>query len=591
VRSIFNAHTMNMKSMYLLLPVIILAALTARAADDFAWASDNGGGMALIDATAGKVLIPLGGTTAVFYRFMDSSLTQTGKSLWVAQNPSGLLYALDNNGTLYTVVTTVRADRNGSLSFPITPIAALNITVSGTVWISSTLLDIATSQNLYQYNLTTNTITNIGAFSPVNKNNVNISGLAYLNSLLYGVQYSPSPGCIDLISGLTVSNLAPSQFQGANGQSCLLAGAALLYLSDGNSNFWSYSTLTGSLTSIASNFGSIHALTSTSATGGSGTTTPTPSPTATPTPTPTPTPIATPMVTYDLPTGGTLNVTDLESTTAQDPTPCAATASYSAAATATFATGAKIDPAGTLEIDRSYQPTPGAPSVAVPTIWTWSSGPHTVTSSAGQVVNQATNTPLSFSYGTETLALVYKSPTNGTQKILVTSRTIMVYPWAFGQTNAPSAAIADVLGGGAAYPTPGIIPASSPFPSPSPYIFHGEFPRFTVQMNNLYPSGTTSVTLYPNDPSTNPTKTNSQTVQTALAPGGALELTAPLLSINLAQYITPSTTAAQTYTLQVTQQLPAGYPAVTGVNPLLLNSVTFSVTSGYSVNGTVGTVK
>jgi hypothetical protein len=67
----------------------------------------------------------------------------------------------------------------------------------------------------------------------------------------------------------------------------------------------------------------------------------------------------------------------------------------------------------------------------------------------------------------------------------------------------------------------------------------------------------------------------------------------PPITFELAPYITASTTA-QTYTIVTVQQLPTGYPVSTTpplLNPAILSTVTFSTTSGLSVNGTVGTVK
>jgi hypothetical protein len=55
-------------------------------------------------------------------------------------------------------------------------------------------------------------------------------------------------------------------------------------------------------------------------------------------------------------------------------------------------------------------------------------------------------------------------------------------------------------------------------------------------------------------------------------------------------------TPPQTYPIATLQQLPAGYgnnsTTTTPINnPAVLNTVTFTFAPGFSVNGTVGTVK
>jgi hypothetical protein len=55
-------------------------------------------------------------------------------------------------------------------------------------------------------------------------------------------------------------------------------------------------------------------------------------------------------------------------------------------------------------------------------------------------------------------------------------------------------------------------------------------------------------------------------------------------------------TTPQTYPIAALQQLPAGYgnnsSTTTPItNPAVLNTVTFTFASGFSVNGAVGTVK
>jgi hypothetical protein len=305
-----------------------------------------------------------------------------------------------------------------------------------------------------------------------------------------------------------------------------------------------------------------------------------------------------------------LTVTAPETTPAAYPGPspypeCAPGYTYTSTPTASFAAGAKIDPAGTLGVYRYYQTTtngtsylPATALAASPasTVWAWSGTPSThtaITYTAGVV--GTTGTP--FYYGRETLTLVYTSPGNGTNTVLDT-KTIYQYPWNYNssQTVAPSALFSNAVTGASDQAASNPSPYASPFPSPSP-VFQGDPPRFTVAMNNLYPAGTTSVIIYPGTPVSNPTASGQQTVAitTTGAPNSGLWTTAPKISFEVAPYINTSATTAQTYTIAAVQTLPSpGYAVSTTaptLNPAILQTLTFTTTSGFNVNGTVGTVK
>jgi hypothetical protein len=590
---------MNTKTASLTLAALALIAFAAKA-DDYAWGSTTGASMVQIDATTGKLQsIAYNGTAYTNFILLNTATNnQLGSSLWLAQNANGTLYGLTNNGVLYTInVSALATDVNNDVGFFCTQVSSLGVTVTGSTFISSNLLDISTGSALYQYNLTTKATTNLGSFS----NNANVSGLSFGGSL-FGVQYSPSPGSIQLISGVNLATLTNSSFNGANGQSSLFVGTSpIIYLADGNSSFYAYNTTTATLTSINNNFpGGLHSLTPTSVSGGSSSS---PTPTATPTPTasPTPTPTATPKIAYSVPASGALTVADAEST-GQNPTKCAASTNYSVTSTASFGAGAIIDPNGTLAIYRYYQTTsngslyspatlPGTAASPASIAWAWSSGStntHTaLTYTAGQV--GTTGTP--FYYGIETLKLVYTSPGNGGTQTTLDTKTINLYPWVNNslQAYSPNAAFSNALTKASAGSNPS--PYVSPYPSPTP-VFQGDAPRLTVQMNNLYPNGTSSVIIYAGTPS-NPGTATPITVTVTTTPNGAMYTSAPPITFELAPYITASTTA-QTYTIVAVQQLPAGYPVSTTpplLNPAILSTVTFSTTSGLSVNGTVGTVK
>jgi hypothetical protein len=598
---------------YLTLAALVLVAFTAKS-DDYAWGATTGSSMIEVDATATTatlVGIPYSGTTYYSFKLLAAPTgtlnnkpnnVALGASLWLAENSNGTLYGLDNNGNLYSITTTLSTDQNGDIGFVATNLnVSLGVNVTGAVWITSNLLDISSSQNLYQYNLAKNSLSNLGSLN-------SITGIAY-NGSLYGVQFSPSPGEINYISGVNLTPLAGSSIGGLSQGSAGFAGASLLYVSDGNSGFYSYSSGTGKLNTITNALGSgIHSLTPLTVSGGGGTPTPSPTPTSTPTPTPTatPTPSATPIV-YNVPIIGgasSLNVLAPETTPTAFPGPssypkCAPGYSYTSTPTASFAAGAKIDPAGILGVYRYYQtttdgvnysPTTATAAIPLSTTWPWTSGTTNTHSAISYTAGQVNNTtvPLDLFYGREILTLVYTLG-NGTTTVLDT-KTIYLYPWNYNssQTISPTVLFTNAVTSVQAVSNP------SPYavPSPTPLVFQGDPPRFTVLMNDLYPNGSTSVIIYPGTPSSNPTATGSATISiTAVAtPNTGLDTTATPITFEVQSYINTSVTAAQTYTIAAIQTLPSSYVAST-TNPTILNTLTFTTSSGFNVNGTVGTVK
>jgi hypothetical protein len=599
-------HPMITKIPYLTLAALVLTCFTAKA-DDYAWGSTTGASMVQIDATTGKLQsLNYNGTAYTNFVLLNSATNnQLGSSLWLAQNSNGTLYGLSNSGTLYTIVTTLAQDVNKDTGFFATQIGSVGNSVTGSTFVTSNLLDFSSGSNLYQYNLTTKATANLGSFS----NNANVSGLAY-GASLYGVQYSPSPGAIELVSGVNLTPFPNSSFNGANGQSSLFVGTSVIYLADGNSSFYSYNPSTGTLAVIANNFpGGLHSLTPISVAGGGGTPTPTPTPTATPTPTPTPTPTATPNVKYAVPTG-TLTVTAPETTPQLQ---CAPGYQYSATESSSIPNGGTFDPHGSLGVYRycetasstgTYANPPATTlqalalltSVAVnDNFWPANSGFANIRAFGPYTAAQDCNAvALGDNYGRETLALVYTMGDN-TQYVLDT-KVIYLYPWNTGsQASAPTALISNAL-------TRGLVqgnysPYAGPSPTPSPYL-HGDPPRVTVQMNNLYPAGTSWVIIYSGTPISNPTATGYAVIAntTATAPAGGLWTNRPAVTFELASptppnYVSTTATTPQTYTLAAVQQLPSSAYAIGGLNPAILNSVTFTFAAGYSVNGTVGTVK
>ena len=96
--------------------------------------------------------------------------------------------------------------------------------------------------------------------------------------------------------------------------------------------------------------------------------------------------------------------------------------------------------------------------------------------------------------------------------------------------------------------------------------FQGDPPRITVKMNNLYPTGTSWVVIYPGTPASNPSATASVTVpdSSATAPNNGLWIARPNVTFDLANSglitTTPSSTA-KSYTIKAVQQLPVSlYP-------------------------------
>ena len=278
-------------------------------------------------------------------------------------------------------------------------------------------------------------------------------------------------------------------------------------------------------------------------------------------------------------------------------------------------TGSPIDPNGSLEVDRFYQttvngtqyspatlPSTGSTSAAIVT-WPWAITSFTSgnipTCTAGQVGSN------NFTYGTETLALVYTSPGNNgryallnTQTNQTTTQTIYLYPWQTGaQSYMPNASIFNALTNVQVHGNPS--PYTAPSPSPSLY---GDPPRVTVQMNNLYPGATRSVIIYsglPVSSNTIPTGSTaipvpSPTPNPNLATSGLWTNTplgnVPAFNFELVPPVVPSSSAAQTYTIAAYQSLPSTYP-VSSTNPVILNTLTFTITPGFKVQAAVGTVQ
>jgi hypothetical protein len=594
---------MNTKLPYLTLAALVLIAFTARAGDDYAWGATTGSSIVKLDATTGQ-LQPLTYNSISYTNFplINAATLHNLTPLWIAENPNGTLYGMDNSGNFYSIATVLSLDANNNIGLAATSLGTISGVgdVRGAVWISATALDISWGgTNLSQYNLTTKTTTSLGSYSNSNFT-PNIGGLAF-NGLLYGVQFSPSPNAVDLISVVKATNVATPASFNAGGTAPAFFGASLLYFSDGNSNFYSYNFANSTVSGPTSynSLNGVHSLTPLVVSGGSGTPTPTPTATPTPTPTatPTPSPTATPKITYTMPTGA-MTVTAPETTPSGSPE-CAPGYNYSASESSLFAAGATIDPNGTLGIYRYYQTTtngtsylPLTATAANPasTVWAWPSGStnnHAAISyMAGQINSVA---GLDFYYGRETLTLVYTSPGNGTTKVLDT-KTIYQYPWNYNssQTYSPTALFTNAI--------TNVQTASNPYPYPTPtpaaLVFQGDPPRFTVQMNDLYPNGVTSVIIYPGTPASNPTATGFATiaVTSATTPNSGLYTNASPATFEVQSYINTSVTTAQTYTIAAIQTLPSVYAAST-TNPSILNTLTFTTTSGFNVNGTVGTVK
>jgi len=66
------------------------------------------------------------------------------------------------------------------------------------------------------------------------------------------------------------------------------------------------------------------------------------------------------------------------------------------------------------------------------------------------------------------------------------------------------------------------------------------------------------------------------------------------ITFEIAPYINTSATTPQTHTLAAVQTLPSSYALSTtapALNPAILQTLTITTTSGFNLNGTVGTVK
>jgi hypothetical protein len=319
---------------------------------------------------------------------------------------------------------------------------------------------------------------------------------------------------------------------------------------------------------------------------------------------------ATPEIVYTLPMGA-LTVITPEPT--EEVFSCAPTYIYSASANSSYtAPNPIIDLTAQLSICRYYQTTSdggfapiptfpavlGTPATPSSTTWDWGSGSTnshpTIEYTSGQVGADA-----QFYYGREILQLLYTpGPGNGAPSLLDT-QIINIYPWIGGSTvGFPTAAFSDAVTSAFA----GSNPSPYAIPYPSPYPTFQEPPRFIVRMNNLYPTGISAVCIYAGTPSQPIGTPTTIPVTAVMARSGGLWKDPPGIIFATAPYVN---TSATTYTIVALQWLPAsGYAApaypTSGyalnttpplLNPAILNTVTFTVTSASSVNATVGTVK
>ncbi|MBV8378632.1 MAG: hypothetical protein JO279_16675 [Verrucomicrobia bacterium] len=121
-----------------------------------------------------------------------------------------------------------------------------------------------------------------------------------------------------------------------------------------------------------------------------------------------------------------------------------------------------------------------------------------ITYTAGVIGSGNPLTPSSFYYGRETLELEYLS--QGVYTVLDT-KTIYQYPWNYNTSlgaQSPKAVFSNGVTGASEQVSSNPSPSASP--SPAFPAFQGDPPRFTVNMYNLYPNGTTAVIIYPGTP-------------------------------------------------------------------------------------------
>ena len=194
-------------------------------------------------------------------------------------------------------------------------------------------------------------------------------------------------------------------------------------------------------------------------------------------------------------------------------------------------------------------------------------GPYT----AAQDCNGAA---LGDDYGRETLQLVYTMG-DGTTYIIA-SQVIYLYPFAPAESTSPPTAMISNALTNAALP-PNVVTA-----------FQGDPPRITVKMNNLYPTGTSWVVIYPGTPTSNSSATGSVSIlnSTATAPNNGLWTNRPPVTFDLANSTlinTAPSNTAHSYTIEAVQELPLSqYPNAT---PEILSSTSVSLKFSFNING------
>ena len=118
--------------------------------------------------------------------------------------------------------------------------------------------------------------------------------------------------------------------------------------------------------------------------------------------------------------------------------------------------------------------------------------------------------------------------------------------------------------------------------------FQGDPPRITVKMNNLYPTGTSWVVIYPGTPTSNSSATGSVSIlnSTATAPNNGLWTNRPPVTFDLANSTlinTAPSNTAHSYTIEAVQELPLSqYPNAT---PEILSSTSVSLKLSFNING------
>jgi hypothetical protein len=267
---------------------------------------------------------------------------------------------------------------------------------------------------------------------------------------------------------------------------------------------------------------------------------------------------------------------------------CAPGGQYSAAETDSFANGGTFDPHGRLGIYRYCEtrlltglfatPTALTPVAVNDKDWPANSGfAHSRSFGPYTAAQDSNGAALGDDYGRETLQLVY-SMGDGTAYILA-SQVIYLYPFspAEASSSPPQATISNALTN--AVLTPNVVTA-----------FQGDPPRITVKMNNLYPTGTSWVVIYPGTPTSNSLAAGSVSIpnSSAIAPNNGLWTNRLPVTFDLANSTLINTTPsniAHSYTIEAVQELPlAQYPNAT---PQILSFTSFSLKLSFNINGQI----